>query len=289
MLTSRDAVKMLSSGLKTIFMNNFSSYKSVYPLITSEVTSTKSSEDYGWLGATPQMQEWLDERKVKGLSEYGFSLKNKSYEATIGVDRDTFDDDQYGQIKLRVAGLAATASKGYDRFLATMIESNPICYDGQNFFDTDHAESGANQANLYTSTALTAPNAKTVLTAMKQIKDDTNVIYGVTPTHIVVPAGLEFTARQLFDPQYVSVTTDPSQAVLKGAVSVVVLPFLTSATTHYYIDMSQGVSPFIFQNRKPITFAGDEESFMRKTIVYGVDARFAFGVGDWKLAAKCTA
>ena len=57
------------------------------------------------------------------------------------------------------------------------------------------------------------------------------------------------------------------------------------------MDLSQPVKPIIFQNRKPITWAGldkdtDYEVFMRRTIYYGVEARFAFGYGDWRLAYK---
>lgn len=294
MFTSKEALRMLSSGLKTIFMNTFNAYTPVYKTLATEVMSTKSSEDYGRLGHTPQMQEWLDERKAKGLSEYWFSLKNKDYEATIAVDRNVLDDDQYGQVKIRVQQMATSAAQWYDRFLATLIESNPLCYDGQNFFDTDHSESWTSQANIFTSKALTTANAEIVLTAMNSFKNDAGMINGTRATHIVVWNDLEYTAKKIFDPATVGVTTDPADAVLKWAVKIIVLPYLTTTGTYYYVDLNQGVSPFIFQNRKPITFVAldnpdDIDVFMRKTLYYGVDARFAFGVGDWKTAVKCSA
>lgn len=223
-------------------------------------------------------------------------MKNKDYEATIAVDKNAFEDDKFGQVKIRVQQLASTAARGYDKFLAKTIEANPICYDGQNFFDTDHpiGEDGTVAVNVFTSKALTVSNAKDLLTAMTQFTDDNGDNYGVRATHIVVPTGLEYTAKAIFNPGVVGVTTDPASAVLSGAVEVVVLPTLTSQTTYYFIDMSQGVSPFIYQNRKEIQFVAldqdnDIEVFMRKTYYYGVDARFAFGVGEWRYAVKASA
>lgn len=295
MLTRKDIPHLLTAGLKTIFFNAYKSVTPIYTQLTTEVTSNNSSEEYGWLGATPELRKWIDERAPKGIKENGFVLKNEDFEASIEVDRNAIDDDQYGHIKTRISQMGIQAGKGYDKHLASVIEENGLCYDGQNFFDTDHPqEDGTTQANLFTSKALTAANAETVLTAMKNLKDETGMLKGINPTHIVVPANLEFTAKKLFDPTVVAVTTDPAAAVLKGALKVVVLPYLTSATTWYVIDLSQGVSPFIYQNRKSLEFvamdnADDIENFMRKKLYYGVDARFAFGLGDWMTAAKCTA
>lgn len=112
----------------------------------------------------------------------------------------------------------------------------------------------------------------------------------------MVPTGLEFTAKELFDPTYVSVTTDPSKATLKGLLKVIVNPYLTNAATvansaYYVLDLTQPVKPFIFQNRKNLEFVAqdqpsDTDYFMRKTLYYGVDGRFAFGFGDWRTAYK---
>lgn len=117
------AVKLLAAGLKTVFMNAFTAYKPVYPQLTTRIVSTKASEEYGRLGIAPELSEWIDERQAKGLKENGFTLKNKDYEATIAVDRNSFKDDQYGQINIRVAGMGTVAARGYDKILAKMIES----------------------------------------------------------------------------------------------------------------------------------------------------------------------
>lgn len=298
MLTRKDIPRLLTAGLQTIFQNGYSGVATIYQEITTEVMSTKASEDYGWLGETAGLKEWLDERAPASLKENGFTLKNKDYEDSIAVDRNAIEDDQYGMVKMRVQKMAVSAKKSYDKELVKLIEGNGLCYDGQNFFDTDHQEDKSGvQSNYFSSGyALAADKAKLVVTAMRGFKDDQGNPAGINPSHIMVPTGLEFTAKELFDPTYVSVTTDPSKATLKGLLKVIVNPYLANAGTvansaYYILDLTQPVKPFIFQNRKPLEFVAvdqpsDIDFFMRKTLYYGVDARFAFGFGDWRMAAK---
>jgi phage major head subunit gpT-like protein len=87
-------------------MKNYKDMKNIYPDFTTEIKSTKKVEIYARLGQAPQMKEWLDERAPKGLGEFGFTVVNKHYEASIAVDMDDLDDDQYGQIKIRATQLA---------------------------------------------------------------------------------------------------------------------------------------------------------------------------------------
>lgn len=300
MITRADIPRLLLSGLRTEFMKGYNSMSSLYPILTTEVPSGKAEEIYAWLGDNPQLKEWRDEKAPKALAEYGFTIKNKDYEATIAVDRNALKDDQYGQIKVRAMNLGVSSKRGYDRMLMNLIEAGhtTVCYDGQNFFDTDHSEGDSGTQVNYSASgmALSATSIKSIFQTMGQYKSDTGEYVGIRPTHIVVPTGLEFTAKELFDPTFVGVTTDPSKAALKGLLQVIVSPWLANAGTvansaYYVLDLSQPVKPFIFQNREAMKFVAldsdtDIESFMRKTHYYSAEARFAFGYGDWRTAYK---
>lgn len=298
MLTRWDIPKLLTSGLKTIFFEHYKKVVQIFPIFTTEVPSTKATEEYDWLGSSPVLREWKDERMPKALLEHGFSLKNKDYEATIAVHKNALADDQYGQIKIRVAGMGTEAAKGYDRFAAQVVEAGhtTACYDGQNFFDTDHSEGESGTQSNYSSSgkAFGATSIKYIITTMMDYKTDNGEFAGVSATHVMVPTALKFDAMQLLDPQFVSVTTDPAVAVLKGALSVIVNPYLTSngANSAYYVmDLSGAVKPFIYQNRQAMEWAAldkndDPDVFSRKELMYWVDARFAFGYGDWRYAYK---
>jgi len=298
MLTRWDILRMLASGLKTEFQKGYAGVSPLYTELTTEISSNKASEDYGWLWDNPALKEWKDEKAPKALLEHGFSIVNKSWEATIAVDRDALDDDQYGQVKIRAMQLWTTSKRGYDKELTRVIEAwtTTLCYDNQNFFDTTHSEGLSGVQSNYSSSsyALASDKLKLIISAMRQFKTDTWELAGINPTHIMVPTALEWTAKELLDPTFVSVTTDPSKASLKWLLKVIVNPYLTNngANSAYYVmDMSWAVKPFIFQNRKPMTFVAmdkdtDRDVFMSKTLYYSAEARFAFGYGDWRFAYK---
>lgn len=199
----KNIARLLTKGLQTIFQKSYDGVETFYQHLTTEVKSTQATEEYGWLGEAPQLQEWMDERAPKGLAEKGFTLKNKDYESSIEVDRNALDDDQYGQVNIRVQGMAMAARKGYDRFLVKVIEAGHTeqCYDGQNFFDTDHQEGESRiQSNyLASGKALTAATAKEVIQLMGQYRDDRDELCGIRATHIMVPTDLEFKAHELFN------------------------------------------------------------------------------------------
>lgn len=72
-------------------------------------------------------------------------------------------------VRMRVQGMAMAAKKSFDQELVTVIEGNGLCYDGQNFFDTDHSEGSSGIQSNYSSSsyALAADKLKLVVTAMR--------------------------------------------------------------------------------------------------------------------------
>lgn len=301
MLTPQETARLLKSGLQTTFMKSYDAIETYYQDIVTQVPSTKSSEEYGWLGDTAELREWNGERTPKALKEYGFTIKNKKYESSIRVDQDAIDDDQYGQIVMRVTQMGAGAKRSYDKQLVSVIQAGrtTVCYDGQNFFDTDHQEgSSPVQVNLFTSTPLSATAAKTIITAMEQYQTDTGRFAGIRVTHLMVPSTLEWLAKELFDPSIVAVSTDPAKVVLRGRVKVLVNPYLDGSAganaPYYFMDLSGAIKPFIFQIRKPLQFDQvttanpDTSAFMTDSNLYGVAGRHAFGYGDWRFCAMGT-
>ena len=301
MLTPQEVQRLLKSGLQTTFMKSYDAIETYYQDIVTQVPSTKSSEEYGWLGDTDELREWNGERLPKALKEYGFTIKNKKYESSIRVDQDAIDDDQYGQIVMRVTQMGSGAKRSYDKQLVAVIEAgqSTVCYDGQNFFDTDHQEGKSPvQSNLFLSAPLSATAAKNIITAMEQYQTDAGAFSGIRVTHLMVPSVLEWLAKELFDPSVVAVSTDPAKVVLRGRVKVMVNPYLNGSAganaPYYFMDLSGAIKPFIFQIRKPLKFDQvttqdpDTNAFMTDSNLYGVAGRHAFGFGDWRMCAKGT-
>lgn len=305
-LTSADIPLLLSSGLKTEFMTGMAAYKPVIaPLITTYVTSTKDKETYGWLGDTPKMKKWIDERTPKALREHGFTLINEDWEDTIEVDRNALDDDQYGQVKIRVQQLGQAAQYFYDEQVSAVVElgTTTVCYDGQYFFDTDHSEGESGvQSNapaaasgyVVDTAAKFVTVAKLVSAAMSKFKTDSGKFAHARLTHVMVPSSLEWVAREAFDPTFAN-SGGATPAVVVGqkmGLQVIVNPFLLDTAAAgkqpiYWLDLSKPVKPFIWQNRKDPEFTAldapdSPELFFRKKIYYGVDLRVVFGYADWR-------
>jgi phage major head subunit gpT-like protein len=130
----------INKGFNTSFQKGFTGYKSMYTSVATVITSTGSEETYGWLGDIPKLREWIGDRHVKGLEGKGYAIRNRKFEATIGVKRDDIDDDRLGIYAPRIEMLGQSAAQHPDEITFELINAaaSTICYDGQNFFDTDH-------------------------------------------------------------------------------------------------------------------------------------------------------
>ena len=161
---------VLEKGLKTTFFKAYSQAVPAWKDLATIVPSSASEEKYGWLGSAPAMQEWVDERVPKGLLSHDYTIVNKHWEASIAVDKDTLADDQTGQINVRVKDLAQRAKDHPYKLISDLImagdSASGLCYDGQQFFDTDHSEgSSGTQINQLTATTESALDITTAIAA----------------------------------------------------------------------------------------------------------------------------
>ena len=127
-------------GFKATFQGAFDDTPSQLDKIAMTVPSTTSTEDYGWMGAIPGMREWVGDRVIHNLSMHTYSIKNKPFELTIGVDRDKIEDDQLGIFNPMIASMGYEARIHPDKLAYGLLAKGfeTPCYDGQYYFDTDH-------------------------------------------------------------------------------------------------------------------------------------------------------
>lgn len=127
-------------GFNAAFQSGFDSADSMYQRVASVVTSTTKTQEYGWLGKLPRFREWIGDRVINALAKHGYSLTNKPFEMTIGVDRDDFEDDNLGIYTPLFQELGSSAASFPDELVWPFLNSGfaTKCYDGQFFFDTDH-------------------------------------------------------------------------------------------------------------------------------------------------------
>lgn len=111
-----------------------------YGKIAITVPSTTKTNEYGWLGQLPRIREWIGDRVIHGLKSHGYSIKNKSFELTVAVDRDDIEDDNIGIYTPLMTELGSATASHPDELVFGLLAvgHSEKCYDGQYFFDTDH-------------------------------------------------------------------------------------------------------------------------------------------------------
>ena len=141
MIVNAQNIDLAFNGFKSIFGDAFAAAPVFWDKVAMKVSSTSRDETYGWLGQFPQMREWLSgEREVKRLEAFGFAITIRKFESTVGITREDFADDKLGVFKPMFAEMGHTARQHPDTLVFPLLAAGfaALCYDGQNFFDTDH-------------------------------------------------------------------------------------------------------------------------------------------------------
>lgn len=104
------------------------------------LNSTTASNTYDWLGDFPELREWIGDRVIKDMKENAYQIQNKTFEATVGIKRTDIEDDNLGTYGMRFTRMGQSAARHPDIMIADLMKSGHtnLCFDGQNFFDTDH-------------------------------------------------------------------------------------------------------------------------------------------------------
>lgn len=298
-ISSSDIPGLLLPGLKTAFFNTFHEQPHQWQSVATMIPSDKDTEHYAWLGATPNVNEFLDERRTGDMKEYDYLIKNKTWESTISVDRTALEDDQYGQIAMRVKQMAQSGTVALDTLVFGLLGGgfvNP-CFDGLSFFNTAHplgklGDGYGSQSNMGTE-ALSGASLETAITSMMRHQNDQGRPMGIIPDLLVVPPELYWQATQLLNSAFFpdsppigiqSLAMNP----LRGLLSLVTTPFLSDTQDWYLLDTKRVVKALILQMRKDFEFEAlemnSETGFLRDTFYYGVRARYNAGYGDWRSA-----
>ncbi len=149
MIINNANLNALYTGFKTVFNEAFGATPSDYEKVAMEVPSATRQETYGWLGQTTKFREWLGDRVIQNLEAHDYTIKNRSFENTIGVDREDIEDDTFGVYRPLIAQLGEDAKRHPDELVFQLLADGftQTCYDGQYFFDTDHPVAGQSVAN----------------------------------------------------------------------------------------------------------------------------------------------
>ena len=288
----------LEKGLKTKFLEYFSTENSLADRLCFVETSASDKEKYEWLGQAPQMSELMGSRKITPLSDAGYELTNTTYEATIAVKRNHLEDGQTGSINRRIQQMAQTASQHVNKLVidALVNGTTDTGYDGVAFFSNSHPARGDGaafdnlEAGSGTSTSAIATDLAAAKKTMLRFQDEAGEpFHGDSPAQftVVAPPEMEKNFREVLGATMISNTSN----MQVGAAQLIISPRLSDDNDWYFLRTDNLARGLIFQQRSPIEFsaleANTESSFLREVYYYGVRARYAVGYAFPQCAIKC--
>lgn len=292
--TAKEVVTLRDITMR--FDREVRSYVPLYTRICRTFPSDGLDEKYVARGAVAGMREWVGPRVFNTLRAADFTVVNRHWEGGLEIQKTDIDDDRldfYGDL---LADLGAEAAAKPDELLVDLILNGDTAttWDGQFFFDTDHAwgDSGSQSNDLTHAAATgTTPTAtewkdsfhearlKLMTYKNDQGKFFNRAIAGSLKNLVVlVPPDQSVVAREALQSTIIS----NSSNVVVDAPTVWDVPQLTEQPVYYIVDLSGALRPFIFQARKPLRrqMKGmDDQEF--KEVKFMCDARYELAYYAW--------
>lgn len=139
-LTEAEVLEALVATMSAKYTTGLNAATPQWNKIATEVPSSSAANFYGWLKDLPGIAEWVGERQLAELGKHGYSITNKTFESSIKVKRDDVDDDQIGMYSVIAQNYGRQVALFPDQLSFPLLVAgfSTLCFDGQNYFDTDH-------------------------------------------------------------------------------------------------------------------------------------------------------
>lgn len=258
---------LATKGALGNFYERLDSIVTVYDKHALKVPSTTKTETLGMAGFVPAPRQFLDSRRVQSMMDFTYSVTNNEYELTLLIPRNEWEDDQTGQIKLRMQELADVWGTYKDSLFATLLAAGNVAGNNDPFGNTFHGDShtigtgGVCDNNLtgnYTAGQVTAADALNIIaearTAFTTYRDDTGrpfAPHAANVMRVIVNGSHERGFWEAVNATLVNSgnSNEWGSAVLQG---VDVLPYLSTADELFFSYLGGARRPFIYLERTPL-------------------------------------
>jgi len=203
MIINQANLLTIYTGFRTVFNQAFEQAPSQYERVAMTVQSSTKQETYGWLGQSTRFREWLGERVIQNLQAHDFTIRNRSFENTIGVNREDIEDDQFGVYAPLFSQLGMDAKCHRDELVFELLKAgfDTTCYDGTPFFGSAHPYvDRAGKAKTQSNTGGGSGTAWYLIDASKMVKP---IIVQMRKDYNFVSLDRETDENTFFRKQYV--------------------------------------------------------------------------------------
>jgi phage major head subunit gpT-like protein len=225
-------------------------------------------------------RELAGDIKYRSLFEKSFDLKPKTWQDGVAELASVIEAPDFIGWNEQPAVIAAAGDSLANTIIAGLLEDNPVCWDGENFFDSDHP------VNVFDSTLgtfdndvtgagtdATVDNLAIAMQNFRGIKAANGKPMGLRMTHVLAGPGLEGTFNQLLkQDMIIQAIGDGSQFgavnnIYKNAVTLVISDELSDDGKWYPLALNKpGMKPWVVQDEgAPEELLSDKTSHLYKT------------------------
>lgn len=244
MIVNQQSLRGIYVGFNTLFNKAFEEVAPLYTEVATVTPSTTDSETYAWLGDIPGMREWIGDREIQNLTASDYTIKNKDFELTVGVDRNAIEDDKIGLYNPSVQMLGQSAAAHPDELIFALLAGgfSEKCYDGQPFFSDAH-KVGKKTVSNKTTAKLSMESYIAARASMMSLTNSKGRALNLVPNLLVVPPALEAAARDILVADYINGTKNTMQ----GTAKPLVVPQLAGHDSAWYLlCASRPIRPLIW-------------------------------------------
>ncbi len=268
------------AGLSATFNSAFQSpLTQNYLRYAMEIPSTAALETFSFLEQVGGMREWIGDRQIDNLSSKKLVVENKDYEKTISVAKNDIEDDKYGIYSPVIADMGQNAAGIWNKLGETALKANGNWLDGEPFFSSSR-KYGENAIVNGSTNTLSHANYGTARATMMAYMGHGGDALEVIPDLLIVGPSNEETGRKILNNDVIITGGVAESNPWKGSAQLLVLPSFAGAhaARWFLACTTRPLKPVAIQKRTAPALArmdkeGDENVFMRKTFLYGTDAR----------------
>ena len=297
---------LTTKGVRGELMDRIGKAPVIWPQHCTPLDSKTQVEPHAWMGALPPPRQMIDGRRLQGMRAFTYNVENQEWELSFLLPRRLFEDDQTGNMQIRIQEVADLWTMNKEYLFAQMLingaTAGNLAYDALTFFhDTRTEGSSGTIDNATTSAAATGtiPTASEFLDAMAVIKalmfaylDDQGRnpanFTAMTDVRVVIPPHYERAAKEALEATMLSNTSNVFGA---GLAKADICPFLTDDAIMYVHAVGAPVKGIIYQQRKPLEILVYTDPYWvdaNNGVVVTLRERFVFAYGQFRRMVQHT-
>lgn len=223
--------------------------------------------------------EFLGDVKYRDLFEKSFSLTPKTWQDGVAALASVIEAPDFVGWTSEPAAIAAAAASLGNQIIADAFALNATCWDGKAFFADDHPCNiydvgvGTYDNDITAAATLTTANLALAKKNFRKIKAPNGKPLGLRMTHVLVPAALEETAKDLLEQDMIiqAIGAGANFGAVdnrhKGTVKIIVSDELASDVIWYPLALNKpGMFPWVIQDEgAPEEIRSDKTSHLYAT------------------------